>query len=330
MASTLAVFAGLGALLVLAGTLMAQAADAIAERTRLGRVWVGTVLLAAATSLPELVTDVASVRIGARDLAAGDLFGSVMVNMLILALIDLLASRGRVFREAAISHALSAALSMALCLTAAVFLLLRPTRTLWGIGLGGPLLFVLFLLGSRVIYLYSLRDTARAAPTAEHKTWTLRRAIVYFAAGAAVTFGAAPFFAWSADRLAQATGLGHSFVGTLLVGLATSLPELVSSLTAVRMGAFDLAVGNLFGSNAFNMAIFFALDLAYRKGPIFAAVSPVHAVTALFATLLMALGLAGLVYRAERRWSLLEPTSALMVVVYLVALWLLYSQTVTG
>jgi cation:H+ antiporter len=115
-------------------------------------------------------------------------------------------------------------------------------------------------------------------------------------------------------------------VGTWLVGLATSLPELVASLAAVRMGAYDLAVGNLFGSNAFNMAILLPLDLA-QPGSLFAVVDPSHALTGLFAVVLMSLGVAAIVYRAKRKFAMVEPDSLLILAAYLVALWLLYRHT---
>jgi cation:H+ antiporter len=91
------------------------------------------------------------------------------------------------------------------------------------------------------------------------------------------------------------------------------------------MGSFDLAVGNLFGSNAVNMAIFFALDLA-QPGNLFAALDPSHALSALAGVLLMGLGLSAIVYRAKKRFALLEPDSLLMVIVYAASIWLLYGQ----
>jgi cation:H+ antiporter len=110
----------------------------------------------------------------------------------------------------------------------------------------------------------------------------------------------APAFAWSAKWLAQASGLGNSYVGTWLVGLSTSLPEMAATLAAVRLGHLDLAVGNLFGSNAFNMALFFLMDLP-GKGGFFAGLDPSHAETAFLGVALMALGLAVLAHRKGRR-----------------------------
>jgi cation:H+ antiporter len=155
---------------------------------------------------------------------------------------------------------------------------------------------------------------------------SLRHAVVGFLAAALVVLTAAPAFAWSAKGIAAISGLGNTFVGTWLVGLATSLPEVVACLAAVKMGAFDLAVGNLFGSNAFNMAIFIALDLA-QPGNLFAALDPGHALSGLAAVVLMSLGVAAIVYRAKTRFAMLEPGSLLILAAYCGALLLLYGYS---
>jgi len=159
---------------------------------------------------------------------------------------------------------------------------------------------------------------------------SLQRTVIGFLGAALTIVAAAPVFAWSAKGIAEITGLGTTFVGTWLVGFSTSLPELVSSIAAVRMGAFDLAVGNLFGSNALNMAIFVALDVAQPGPAIFAALDVSHVLSALIAVILMGLGLAAIVYRAERRYAMLEPSSLLMLVTYVVGVWLLYARTTGG
>ncbi len=91
---------------------------------------------------------------------------------------------------------------------------------------------------------------------------------------------AGPYFSTSADGLARISGLGHSFIGTTLVALATSLPELVATVAAFRMDRPELAIGNIFGSNMFNMAMFLPLDW-YYKGNLLHAAADVNAVTAL-------------------------------------------------
>ena len=332
MTAALLGFLASGAVIVAAGTVLAKSGDAIAEHTRLGRVWIGSVLLAGATSLPELTTDVAAVRLGVPDLAAGDLFGSSLANMFLLALLGLLPPAGRIFREASFDHAMAASLAIILNGLGTLFVLAHTDRTLLGAGPESVLLLIIFVFGTRAVYLHTVgKPVSTATVASSHheqgaKT-SLRRALAVFALGAAGIFIAAPYFAESAKQIAEMSGLGTTFVGTLLVGISTSLPEFVTSFAAVRLGAIDLAVGNLFGSNAFNMAVFFAMDLAHPGGPVFGALEPVHAVTGLFAVVLTTLGLAAILFRSKRRFPLFEPYSVLMMLVYFTALWLLYAYT---
>jgi cation:H+ antiporter len=316
---------------VLAGTALARYADAIADAGKLGRVWIGSVLLAGATSLPELITDIAAVKMGAPDLAVGDLMGSGLANMLILAVIDLVAPRQEVLKNVAFDHIVSASLAISLTAIAAILIVSRPATTMLWVAPGSVALFFAYVTGTRAVYRHATRDgagtTGEAGKRDPDSPSSLRRAVLGFGVAALVVFAAAPILAWSAQGIAVSSGLGNTFVGTWLVGLATSLPELVASLAAVKMRAFDLAVGNLFGSNAFNMAILLPLDLA-QPGSLFAAVDPSHAISGLAGVILMSLGVAAIAYRAKRRFALLEPGSVLVLLGYVAALVLLYQHSV--
>lgn len=325
------VFVVAGVLLVLAGSSLTRAADAIADHSGLGRVWIGSVLLAAATSLPELATDVSAVRLGAADLGAGDLFGSSLANMLILAAIGLVPPVGRIFRSAAPTHAMTACLAITLNAAAGLFVFLHVPRAGWPVGPESVLLAGGFVVGMRVVYAQGAGGSAAAAGETRgrdpHRSRPhLVRASVRFGIAALAVLVIAPWFAWSAKQIAELSGLGNTFIGTWLVGLSTSLPEVVTCIAAVRLGAVDLAIGNLFGSNAFNMAIFLAMDLAYPAGSIFGVLGPGHVLSALLAVVLMAVGLAAIVLRTVGRWKLLEPGGLLMVLIYLGGLWALYSR----
>lgn len=324
------------AALILAATALSKAGNTIAEKTGIGRVWIGAVLVAGATSLPELAVDVSAVRIGAADLAAGDLFGSTMANMLILAVVDLAHRRGNVLRTASFDNILAAGLAIFLNALAALLVITRPTIAVFGVAPASLALVVIYVLGTRAVYRQGARHVGAPPVPAlqtiapddngvaqQRERAVLHRAVVLFFAAAAVIFVVAPFLASSAREIADVSGLGSTFVGTLLVGLVTSLPELVASVVAVRIGAVDLAVGNLFGSNAFNMIVFFAMDLA-APGSIFAALDASHAISALCGVALMGLGIAAIVYRAERRFALIEPDSFVMLLVYLLGVAFLY------
>jgi cation:H+ antiporter len=274
--------------------------------------------------------------IDAPDVAAGDLFGAGLTNMLTLGLIDLLHPQKRVWQQAALGHTLTAALAMVLTGLAAFFVLLHINVTHLGVGLGSLTLLILYVLGMRLVFRQEDMERRRRdqealvqgiaekhdAGTARHDE--LRRAIFGFCVGALVLLVAAPFLAWSAGRIAEETGITATFIGTSMVAIATSLPELAVSIAAVRLGTFDLAVGNLFGSNAFNMAAFFFADLAYREGSLLSSISSAHAMTALWSILMMNIGLMGIIYRAEKRLMFIEPDSLLMIVSYVLGLWLLF------
>jgi len=329
-----------------AGTLLARAGDVLAAHTKLGGLWVGSVFLALATSLPEIATDIAAVRLGAPDLAAGDLFGSSMANMVILAIVTLAPAGTELFRRATLDHALYAALATLLTAIAAASLLAGPGPTVARVSMASWLLLAAYLAGSRVAFRHSVvaqaagrqveMSTTDAAHTAggspatptdddDARRRALRRAIAQFVIAAIVLLVAAPMFARSAEAVAVATGLGTTFVGTWLVGFSTSLPELVTSLAAIRLKAYDLAVGNLFGSNAFNMAVFPLLDAAHAGPPVLSVANPAHAISALVAIALMAIALAALVYRARGRLTLLEPSALLIILGYLAGLGLVFS-----
>jgi cation:H+ antiporter len=333
-----AAFLGSGAVVIAAGMSLARHADHIAEATGIGRLWAGAVLMAAATSLPELATDVAAVRWHATNLAVGDLLGSSMANMLLLGILDLVYLRRRVLRSSTLDHALAASLAIGLNALASALVLLRPQTRFVGIEPGAAALMLLYLAGSRAVYWHA-RERAGAptegAPGPARDG--LRSAWLGFGLAAAAIAGAAPLFAWAAPpppapapRVARVSGLGNTFVGTVLLGLSTSLPELASSLAAVRAGAFDLAVGNLFGSNAANMAILFVLDLVKSGPPLFADLDPTHALSGLFSVILMSLALAAIVYRAERRPAMLAPNSVLILLTYGAAAWVLLQRTRPG
>ena len=273
-------------------------------------------MLAAATSLPELTVD-----------AAGDLLGSSLMNLLILAGIDLAQRNGRrmLSREAA-SHALSATLAIALTAIAGTAILTAgklPTLVVLGIGGWSWAMLIAYLLGARMLFIDQRISAHLAAEEGPSPAGHLWKSPVAFGVAAAILVAAGPRLAATAAELAERSGLGGTFVGTTLVAITTSLPELMASLAAVRLGAIDLAIGNAFGSNAFNMILFVPLDAAY-PGNFFQAVSPAHAVTAFAVIVATAIAVLGQLYHVERRLPVVEPDALLMILVICGALVLVF------
>ena len=330
-------FLALAMVVALAGTYLARSADQIAEITRLGRLLIGSVLLAAATSLPELTVDLSAVRQGMPDLAVGDLFGSSLMNLLILAALDLAhRSGGKMLSREAAAHALSAILSIALTAIATMAILTEPRLPVFsflGIGIWSWGILVAYILGIRMIFL-DQRVSARTVAEAEEATepvaignetapLPLWKPVVVFSVAAFVICLTGPRLAHVAGQLAELSGLGKTFVGTTLVALCTSLPELVASITALRMKSFDLVIGNVFGSNAFNMILFLPLDAAH-PGSLFADISPSHTVTSLAVILATSVAALGQLYHVEKRRRVVEPDALLMLLILGGALFLVY------
>ncbi len=335
MTEALISFTAAAVVVAIAGMVLTRYADQIAEATGLGRLLIGSILLAAATSLPELVVDITAVREGIPNLAIGDLLGSSLMNLLILAVMDFSSyTRGKMLSREAAGHALSGTMSIALTALAGLAIFTGPQMVQWtflGVSPACVVMLIAYALGVRLVYL-DQRIAARASRTAATDELpedgqgrrNLGRALLLFAVAAGVIMVSGPVLARSADTIAEKSGLGHTFVGTVLVALCTSLPEIASTYAAVRMRAYDLAIGNIFGSNTFNMILFVPLDIL-SPGSMFAEASPSHLISCLAVIVATTIVIQGQLYRAESRVRLIEPDAWLVVIAVLSGLALVYA-----
>jgi cation:H+ antiporter len=327
----LLIFVASSGLVVLAAIQMAKYGDVIAIKTGLGRLFIGTVLLAAATSLPELLTNIVAVRQGLPNLAAGNLMGSSIFNMAIIAILDIANQQARLLRRIAVTHALTASLGIVMLGLVALFILVRFDAGVLWLGFDSLSLVGVFIAGIYVIRRQGRVSGASMAPEPTETPTSLLKAGILFALSTALLWLASPHLVSSSNSLAVSTGVGASFFGTSALAIVTSLPELISSLVAVRMGAYDLAIGNLFGSNMFNIMTLGVVDAFYTDGFFLSAIDPVFALAAIIALLLMALALIGNLVRAERRLIFVEVDALLILVGYFAGMYLLYARgMVTG
>ena len=323
------------AVIGIAGTKLVKYGDLLAEKTGLGRVWVGVVVLAAITSIPELATGISSVTlIGDPDLTMGDLFGSNMVNLVMIAVIDLFYTGGPVLSYVGAGIVLTAALSSVLIAVVALSIYLSQglfNIKLFGmIGMSSLVLLLLYLLAQYILFRFRPDGSEQTAPEespAFGNHTPLRTVVISFVAAAVVTAAGGTWLASIGAQIAELTGLGSSFVGTLFLAICTSAPELVVSISAARLGALDMAVGNMVGSNLFNMGVvIFVNDLFYAGGPILQRVNPSHVVTALFALLMSSVVVIGVTFRPRLRLRFpIGPASLFLIIIYLGAMVTLYS-----
>lgn len=290
--------------IAIAGYSLARHGNVIAEKTRLGGTWIGVILVASVTSLPELATGVSSVTVAdAPDIAVGDVLGSCVFNLLLVAVLDFLYRESPIYRKASQGHILSAGFSVIL-IGFVVFSLLSgdaATLRLGHIGLYTPAIVVFYVVAVRAIFVQERRLAVDLAEEHRYPHITLQEAAIRYAMAAAVVVAAGVAMPFAADHLAQAMGWSQSFVGTLFVAAATSLPEAASTIGALRIGAVDLAIGNLFGSNLFNILIIAIDDIAYLNGPLLSQVSLTHAVSGVSAMIMTGAAVVGIHYRPATR-----------------------------
>ncbi len=321
-------FIATSAIVVVAGIKLAEYSDVIAVRTRLGGLVVGTIFLAGATSVPELVASISSFRTGVPNLAAGNFLGSNMTNIALLGAVDLFHQQTPLLRSVAVNHSLTAGLAMLLMLVAAISLVLGPSPAIGWVGVDSLLIIALYFAGIWLMQRETRTTTGAtlAAMEPADDFPTLRRGAAGFALAAAVLVVVVPHLVRASTGIAEMTGLGTGFVGTALLSFVTSLPELVAVIAAVRLGSFDLGVGNLLGSNVFNMLGLAIADFFLLEGPFLNVIDPGFLLVILVGMLLTTMALIGNLARVERRFLFLEVDALAILAVYLAGMFLLYQQ----
>lgn len=322
------------AIIFFSGKKLAYYGDLLAEKTGMSRGWIGLILMASITSLPELMVGISSSAIvQSADLAVGDVLGSCAFNLGILAILDAFIPKHQpLFGIASPNHLLNAGLGIIL-VTLVGFALFLPHDypvSPW-IGLSSIIFIFVYLISVRVMYKneknHNKVNEVNTAGKQGANGVKLRHIIAMYTLFASLIIVAALSLPYFANHIAEITGLGKSFVGTFFLAVSTSLPEIAVSIAAVRMGFIDLAVGNLLGSNIFNVLILAIDDLVYPKGLILKDASDFHLISVMSTILMAAVVVIGLSYRAKGKRYFLAWDAAIIFLVYILNLFFLYHFT---
>jgi cation:H+ antiporter len=322
-------------IILFAGKKLSYYGDLIGEKFRLGKAWVGLILMASVTSLPELMTGIGSSAIvQSADLAVGDILGSCAFNLGILAMMDVFVPRHQpLFSVASQSHVLSASLGIILITLAGLGLFLPKdiVITSW-IGFTSILFVVIYFGSIRLIYTFDHNsnrvDTPIGGDDDKHSQISKARVIRNYVVFASIIVLAALALPYFAEHISEESGLSRSFVGTLLLAASTSLPEIAVSIAAVRMGSIDMAVGGLLGSNIFNIFILALDDLFYTRGHILKDASDINIISVFGTIIMSAIVIIGLTYRSKKKKYFLAWDAALIFVIYIINILLLYHLSV--
>ncbi|MFC1571123.1 sodium:calcium antiporter [Candidatus Margulisiibacteriota bacterium] len=308
-----------------AGSKLTKYGDAIAEKTGLCRVWIGLTLLAVVTSLPELANAISATAIvKIPDLAVGDILGACMINMFTLALLDLWQwARGQqsIFLAAKESNLLSALFGAAMLLFVAVALGLSRfyfDASVFGVSVYTIIIIIAYFLLQKLLFDHS-KDTALFEPEEKYLHLSNSQTYLYFLLAAAIVIAAGSWLPFIGNEIVSVMGWGKTFVAVLFLGLATTLPEATVSISALRLGHLGMSIGNLVGSNIFNIAILFVADIFYQPASLLPAASFNMIYAALFGALFL-----GIAFLAMKRRVQSRLPSLTIFFLYLLALFFLF------
>ncbi|NIN71077.1 MAG: sodium:calcium antiporter [Gemmatimonadetes bacterium] len=293
--------------ILFSGARLSRYGDVISTRTGLGGAWVGLILLAGVSSAPELVAGLSAILVvGEPDLAVGAALGSCIYNLVIIAVLDFIYRPGTIYSGIRHGHSLSAGFGVILLGAAAAAIFIQTHVTPIGLGPIGPYTIaapLIYLIAVRSVFFFEREENRVAVaaelvevsgPRAKMATLTTGRIWLFFGLNALVLVVAATALPVIGEALAVTMGWEETFVGTVFLALVTSVPEVVISIEAVRIGAVDLAIGGILGSNLFDLLILAIEDLAYLDGPLLSAVGSEHVLTAIAALVMTGIAIVGM------------------------------------
>ena len=316
----------------LGGSRLARFVDALSRKTGTGQALMGMLLLGGVSSLPEVAAVSTSAWMGNAPLAVNNLLGTASINLLILAIADFIYGRGALTAVAARPVTLmQGVLAMVLAILVAMIATVGDVA-LFGIGAGAALLasgsVFAFWVSSRFEgrRVWQIVDGEMAEEVEiQHKTERRSQArlvLLIALCGGLILVGGFVLTA-AADALSTKTGLAAGMVGFALVGLATSLPEISSVTAAVRLGRYQLAIGDIFGTNIFNVMLILLADIIYRGDPVLAQAGRFEVVGAILTALMTGIFIVGLLERRDRTILRMGYDAFVAVLTFGVGFWLL-------
>ena len=308
--------------IMVAGPVLVRSSEIIARETGVSVTWIGVILLATATSLPELTTGISSVTLAdAPNIAVADALGSCIFNLLLLVLLDEISRSEPLFRQIDQGHILTAGFGTILIGTVGAIILLNNAGMdfqVFHISIFSPILIALYLVAMRAGFEYQRRASTGEVETGWRQSEALKRAVFRYLVAAVAVILAGIWLPFVGLEIAEVMNWQTTFVGTLLIAASTSVPELVVAISALRYRLVDMAIGGLLGSNLFDVLILAIDDILYQKGSLLASVSPAHAVTAFAAVVMSGIFIVASLFRPDSKvMGTISWISISLLVVYL-------------
>lgn len=335
------------------GDRMTAYADILGKRTKVGGAAMGFLLLATVTQLPEIATNSTGALRNEPYLVLNSMVGGVVMQTAVLALADFaIGGKALTFvAEKSINLLQGVSLILLLSLVMLFLVIANVTPSLWSVGIGPVILLIAYVIVIYFLWTYRHRPAwqlskpnveekeielkekqaeqaeeakvLRAHEKKYHQT-TTKQLWLYVLGCSCLILGAGVMLIISAEALAKQTNLGANFVGVTLLATATSLPELTTTIKAARIGAYTMAISDIFGSNLIMVLLLFPVDVLYRGGVILEHANQSIYLALIAGIVVTSIYLIGLVIRSKKTWLRLGCDSWAVIIVYFVSLSLFY------
>jgi cation:H+ antiporter len=321
-------FACFFVVIILAGWRLSEYAQKISKLSFFPEGLFGVIFLAIITSLPEIFTSIGSVTVvNLPNMAASDAIGSIFINLIIIVVLDIIQGRGGILSLASPKHILTASLTIMVLGIVSISLLMRNlgffNLGIFNIGYDSIAIILIYIFCVKLLVNHGNEEIEKG--TLEHKglgilwiKFIIAAILVVFSGFRLADLGGA---------IVHNTALNDSFVGLVFLAVATSLPELIVSISAIKHGSIDMAIGNVLGSNFFDTAIIPVTDIFYRSGEIMSDLDISHLFTITLCIMLSAIIISGLAYRSKKNILKLGWDAFFMVVIIVIAVVFFYMNT---
>jgi cation:H+ antiporter len=338
LAINIGLFALVAGAVWLAGTRLAAFADEISDRRRMGKAMMGLIFLATATSLPEIVTATTAAIAGSAQLLLANMFGSITMQTAILAVADAFAIGASITFYPRKATPILEGVLLILLLALLQAIILFGERTLaFHVGFGACLVAVVYVVAIGMLRQFDEKDTWLAVEFPEESgdppvyPWHVALAkiampglVARFAIASLVILVCGVLLVALSEQIAIQSGLGRSFIGITLLAASTSLPELSTTIMAVRLRSYTMAISNIFGSNLIMIILLLPADLLYTEGLVLAQADPIASFAITTGIIVTVIYVIGLVIRSSRTIFGIGIDSLLVLAVYIASLFVAF------
>ena len=310
------------------GRKLSQYGDILADKTGLGKGFIGVILLGAVTSLPELITTISSVKfVKEVDLAWGNILGSNLLNLTVLSFCDIFIRKDDVIRVFDKGNVLTACFSIIITAIAVLGIITGRDYVFFNsFSIYTIFILLIYVFGSFILYRNAKKEKLSQNET-NNIDISLQKIVFIFIINAALIVAAGISITYACDEISKITGLGATFVGSLFLALATSLPEIVVSVSAIKLGAISMAGGNILGSNFFNISILGFSDFFYHSGTgsLYTDASHINLLTSTIFIMVTSIIVAGMIYKSEKRFMRFGLDSIAVIILYIFTFYYLFT-----